>query len=402
MKIGNPSNKSFILNCPIDFDLDHEIKEAEQVYVATAFARMTGWKLIREAVKANQENVVLLAGLDFFQTEESVLSEWISDELINANAYVYSGAPTFHPKVMLIKHADNRRSFAIIGSGNMTEGGYIKNIECNVYVNSEDEIKGLEEWLEAVISTDCTYLEQYVVDAYGDKRKKLKKARSELDKAQNKERSEIRKLLKAKATMLKWNDAKRDFHKYRNSDEFHQSRWYELHEKAVQEIRRCLDYPEFNIVKSGWDGFYSIESLGDLDNRTKDKIFSDEKSKLTEQFKILIDDDIDIVKRINAVVDHDKDGIKGIGLNTASKILTAHDINVWPVINKPVVKALEVYGYKKAKTTNDGIAYAAFAELMQKFKSETNCKDMLELDCFFYWAGKKALEEEKRKKGSKK
>jgi hypothetical protein len=61
---------------------------------------------------------------------------------------------------------------------------------------------------------------------------------------------------------------------------------------------------------------------------------------------------------------------------------------VW---NHPVSLALDSFGYEQSRGASQGERYAAYADLMRKFRKESKAPDMLVLDCFFYNIGSKLI-----------
>jgi HKD family nuclease len=64
-------------------------------------------------------------------------------------AKVFPLGVEFHPKVLIVNAADRalrlegRRSFAIVGSANLSEGGLLRNIEYSLYTDRDDHIRAL-------------------------------------------------------------------------------------------------------------------------------------------------------------------------------------------------------------------------------------------------------------------
>ena len=92
--------------------------------------------------------------------------------------------------------------------------------------------------------------------------------------------------------------------------------------------------------------------------------------------------------RVDALCDRNSPTyVDGLGINGVSKILASIEPTKWPVENKPVRDARDSFGYEPPRGGTIGQKYAAFAELMQRFMKESEAKDMLELDAFFYRRG---------------
>jgi len=45
-----------------------------------------------------------------------------------------SGKQVSHPKVLLVTNSSPRSSFALVGSGNLSKGGFVTNVECWLYI----------------------------------------------------------------------------------------------------------------------------------------------------------------------------------------------------------------------------------------------------------------------------
>ncbi len=384
MHIGSPDNNSFVLNCPPKFDLDVAIQKADEVYVITAFAHETGWKLIKNAIKTTSAHVELLAGLDFCRTEPNVLKQWISQPYSHVRPYLYTKKVTFHPKVMILRSKMKKYNFAIIGSGNMSQGGYIKNIECNAYINDKRQVNDLTKWYKSLVIDGACRLNSEMIDAYLPKYESAKRKIININKDEISALEDIKSKIKKQAEMSNWHQAVIDAKDFFASAELYKG-WYKSHQQAVRDIKIYLDYPNFKFSKEDWDNFYGITSLGNLNNIPKNRVFKQEKAKLVNGFKQLIDETKDVSERIDYLVENkNKTAISGIGVNTVSKILTASKPKHWPVHNDPIFDALKHYGYKESRGGTHGTKYAAYAKLMREFRKETGAKDMLAIDCFFY------------------
>ena len=387
LMIGQSENSSYVLNCPEEFDLNKEILAAEAVYIATAFAHESGWRLIKKGLKNTQAKVKLIAGLNFCQSEPRVLEQWISPDFDHAEAYCYIGEETFHPKVMIVKGQEH--SFAIVGSGNMSRGGYIDNVECNVYLSSDQDVERLIEWYQGIISggssalLNANLLADYKIK-HAAAQSSIAKAKKKNRQAQNELAQLVQNRAKKEAGFENWDQAIKDAKAFYASDEFANG-WYRNHKKAAKEIKEQLGYPNFNFGYEQWDEFYRIESFGNLNDIPKKRIFGEDK-KLKDGLKQLLDESIPVAERVNYLVDNNRStGISGMGINTVSKALLASAPKRWPVMNGPVENVLDYYGYAEPFRVSKGDKYAAYAELMQRFIKEAGIKNMMALDCFFYW-----------------
>ena len=106
--------------------------------------KYSGFRLIEEDINIflkNGRNIEFLLGLDFQTTEPKILRilNKLYKEGLPVRCYcfsdpLFSNAPVYHPKLYLI---NNENSTTItIGSSNLTEGGFKKNIEVNTIITA--------------------------------------------------------------------------------------------------------------------------------------------------------------------------------------------------------------------------------------------------------------------------
>src|SRR5207248_977806 len=139
---------------PSNFDLCSMIKSASRIRLATAFAHQSGWKLISRAVREGHASCRMLTGLDFCQTDPAVLKAWLAlvrDRRAAARLYI-GDAATFHPKVLIV--SNGKRRFAIVGSGNLSAGGFRDNVECSIFVMKKPLLDGLQCWFDSVFDDE--------------------------------------------------------------------------------------------------------------------------------------------------------------------------------------------------------------------------------------------------------
>lgn len=101
-------------------------KAADELWIATAWASEAS-SVAGELWRARRCITSLVVGLDFHQTDPKFLRRF------RTWARVFESADgTFHPKVYLFRHGD--RFDAIVGSSNLTAGGFGANLEANVHL----------------------------------------------------------------------------------------------------------------------------------------------------------------------------------------------------------------------------------------------------------------------------
>jgi hypothetical protein len=67
---------AWIIGLPTGFNLDKRLRDAKEIRLATAFAHRSGWKYFRDAASNGKAKLLLLTGLDCWQTEPLLLNEW--------------------------------------------------------------------------------------------------------------------------------------------------------------------------------------------------------------------------------------------------------------------------------------------------------------------------------------
>jgi len=145
---------ALIVDLPSGFDLKAELLHAQSIKLATAFAHWTGWKHFEPHIEKTSANVKLLSGLSFCQTEPDVLYDWLQRaQKGRVQARLFTDAKTtFHPKVLLVRNS--RRAFVVVGSGNLSEGGLLQNVECGLYSDNKGLYSRVNDWFERLFGDD--------------------------------------------------------------------------------------------------------------------------------------------------------------------------------------------------------------------------------------------------------
>jgi hypothetical protein len=282
---------------------------------------------------------------------------------------------------VLIVRTEGAGEFAVVGSGNLSEGGFITNTECAVFVNDAAYLRNLTEWFDMQFDAG-TPLILKMIDTYEPAYTKAKAKRAALEKLQNATHSKLKSV--GQASLANWNGVLAKAEKYFRSPSFNKS--YSEREKAAKRILELLRAPDFDFDRDGWNEFFSVRPLGRLDERYRDKLFSQQR-KLRQALKALLEQP---EKAIPMVLGRGgRLRVKGFGQNTVSKILAAHAPNDWPVYNSPVADALESFGYLPPKGADAASRYLAYRNTMKRFMAalkQRGCRtvDAWSLDAFFY------------------
>jgi len=186
-------------NYPLAEVIKSELIESTQVKIAVAFLRRTGideiYKSLDYALRENNAQIEIIAGLDFKTTDSSALFALkdIENKQKNFKFYCFGDRRdnhndlVFHPKIYLFETALSRNTkyTSIIGSSNLTGGGLISNFEVNS-VFREDTPKYYSQ-LEAIYNeikyTDSVFnpSKDYIL-RYGNIKKEIEKAENTADK----------------------------------------------------------------------------------------------------------------------------------------------------------------------------------------------------------------------------
>ena len=381
------SETIYVADAPKKFDLVKSLREAEEIWIVTAFARQSGWRIIREAVRESKASINLICGLSFCQSEPDVMRDWLRLGT-NAKSFIYIGNKIFHPKVFLIR--GKKTQYALIGSGNLTEGGLHGNFECFSYLDKPEAIRQITIWLEKIVQDreTCVRLTRSEIASYEKKWKRAADARKKLDKLAKDSAADIKNA--RTAHIENWNKAVKEAKAFFKTQEF--SHWHKDHKAQAKKILRLLNHPLYDFDYEQWVQFYEIKNMGHLLAFFRDRVFKQRK-RLQKSLCILADSSRPIDERVDAILSPSSPTyIKYLGRNAATKILASIDPQTWPVLNNPVERALASFGYKNPWGASSGEKYAALSDLMAEFKMATGAPDMLALDCFFYFKDQANIE----------
>jgi HKD family nuclease/predicted DNA-binding protein YlxM (UPF0122 family) len=373
---------AIVVSVPRDFNLHRELSRAQRILLATAFARTSGWKYLKHDIVSSSATTLLLTGLDFQQTEPSLLRDWhrLSNRHSRIEAKLASRNSIFHPKVLIVKAKAPRKSFAIVGSGNLTSGGLLTNTECALYANNRSVVNALELWFEGCWKKGKD-IKLKAIKAYEPSFEKARKALQLARKNQRHIQSKIEEITdeedgKKEATLKLLKKAVKEFNAYSKRPEFRSE--YRLRRDAVTSLQKLLHTSGFDFKNEEFAEFYKAPQLGGLRERWLREILK-RPARLKSGLRYLVDEDVPIEKRVNSFLERRGHHlIPGFKIAGVSKVLAVIYPDRWPVLNNPVRKALSYFQYE-APRGSPGERYRQFAELARKFEAP----DFLALDAFF-------------------
>lgn len=372
---------AWIVGLPSGFDLEDKLRSTQEIRLATAFAHLSGWKYFRHVASHQSAKMFLLTGLDCWQTEPQLLRAWY-DLMMSApnriEAKIARADIFFHPKVLIGTSEDDQGGFAIVGSGNLSQGGLCDNVECGIYVEDRRLIADIKNWFDRQFESAKRITEEGVA-AYARSYKPNIKRRRKLEGMQLSLRTRIEK--HAETKMAEWDRAVRETIDFLANYGLEQRR---KAEEGALEIKRALRYPHFDLDRNGLDRFFEIRFLGHLRETLKPRIWN-QRQRLRRALRTLIaEPDLTLPKLL------DPSGslkVQGVSLNTISKILAVHDPESWPVFNERAKDVLKEFGYKAPRGASTTGRYLAYRDLMRKFRlacEAAGCKDVnaFALDAF--------------------
>nr|WP_273033205.1 phospholipase D family protein [Pseudaminobacter soli] len=162
--------------------LVRHLENATRFICIVAFARMSGMKLIQNSLRARVDkglSATFVIGINFFQSEPDLLRALLRLRAAAARAggeiQVYMGAAagacTLHPKVYWFK--GGRQEALIVGSANMTSGGFSDNHELSAALigGGRKWQRRLEGWIgDRVTDGDIVEATPGLIDSYEKQR----------------------------------------------------------------------------------------------------------------------------------------------------------------------------------------------------------------------------------------
>ncbi len=363
-------SKQIIVGCPNGFELLERLVSASSVKLAMAFAKPSGWSLVKDALLSSKKKISIVVGLNFAITDPKLLDEWLELCIQMPKCFevrVAPEAPIFHPKIMIVRHKDGS-CFAVVGSGNLTGGGQLHNVECGAYINCESVIGELEGWYEGLESKP---LNSKIIEAYRPVYERTRKSgirasssSSELAAALNEGQSDWYEelFLEELTHFLSTPEGKTALKNRVN---------------GAKQIQAALRMPQLNLTKAGWAEFYRMHEFGSI--RLAYPEMDMQIGTLQRAFRFLLSKPLD-EERLRAVLHRGgKHHVHGLGMNLISKVLTVSNRRQWPLLNVRVETTLFHYGYQ---VQWDASGYLRFAQDMRRCLSKSGGIDFWALDAF--------------------
>ena len=373
LKGGSP-DRSVMFGAPADFNFLATLRAATSIKVAIAFGHMQGWNQVSSALtNSRAENIHILLGQSFLQTEPEVLDSLCKLESARFHGKLAPVQPTFHPKVWIVtlRYA----SYVIVGSANLSYGGLVDNTECSAYLKGKDMIEAFNNWFKSLWKHGST-LSPELCQTYREKYSKIANAKAAAKAAIQQATDELTAL----ETTWRNQDAIEQVRRYFASKEGRDSGNRRI--AAMAEIQKCLKPPSFAFTRHDWHDFLKIHEFGNMKRirRNTDRHLP----QIRKAFLYLADESKPLAARVDAVVaGSGRYHVPGIGMNIATKVLAMLNPKGRAVYNKRVLETLEAFGYYTNQGATKGALYAKFCSDMRVFVKDCGLSDMLRIDSFF-------------------
>lgn len=364
-----------IFGAPDAFSFEKWLLEASHIRVAIAFGHMSGWRRVESAIRESKAGKVeILLGQAFFQTEPELLFELRKLQTAHSRLRVRlaSAVTTFHPKIWLVTNGN--ASQAIVGSSNLSNGGFSTNVEGNLYTNARTAVEELTGWFadQWRIAHD---LNSNFFQAYVAEHAKLKQQRMFLQ-------TKIKQSQDTLASLeVKWRrkDAIDRACAYWKTEEGLLS--VSDKQKAVSEMRTILHFPGFEFTPENYSEFVRLVEFGRIR-----LAYVEQTIAALPQLKAAL---TGIGSTTTASSYNQLDRVYGLGPNLTSKFLAVYDPEQFIVVNGPVERALLSFGFSQEDLDPmDGVKYESFLKQLSPFIEEARIQGLLPaaaLDAFFYF-----------------
>ena len=381
--------------------LIHYLERADEFICIVAFAKSSGWLRVRDILTKRAKRglrAVFVVGLDFYQTEPSVLRGIRSlrgrASAAGGRIDLYVGREgtrhTLHPKVYWTKAKDGQS--LIVGSANLTSGGLRGNHELSAFMSGSAARQGtwLRDWIDVRIADgDVVEATEPLIAAYEARREiyrtALKAAERRAAKVMASPPGQVLTLAQLLDEMRSDEGPegfRQAMRRRRRSLPAARARMAELAGPA--NLRRPAFLEAYERLIGNW------HSSGIARGKTT-------VARRSQRFQAALrdlaaEDSEDPAMLFDLLRDH-FDSIPRAGTNVLTEVLHARDPARFPVMNRNSVKGIalaHVTGYPRApsKGAVDGTMYARFTQDADAVRKRLHLRDFSELDALFnfaYW-----------------
>ncbi len=388
-------------------ELRRHLAHATHLICIVAFAKSSGWKLIETVVAeraAKGLKATFVIGLDFYQSEPAVLRAirrlHAKAAAAGGSIEVYIGRErsrhTLHPKVYWLKSA--RRQALIVGSANMTRGGFADNHE-------------MSSLLSGLAARQEAWLRKWIDER--DKAGDIVKATPKLIKAYEKRRDIYRTTMKsaesrafrAMATQpgdtLTLVDLLAEMRADRGPEGFAKS--VKRRKAAASKARAQLavlagqpDLMQARFLKAYEELIQHWHSSGITRGKTT---VARRPARFQAALRALATEPSEDPAVLFNLLKSHFDKIPRAGTNVLTETLHTRDPARFPVMNRNSVAGMglaNIEGYPDLPTKRsvNGALYARFAGDAERLRQGLGLADFSELDALFNYAYQRGYEED--------
>lgn len=375
------------------------IANADEIYLATAFLKVSGLKLILKELKkkVNEGSIVhIIAGPYFGLTEPDALDKLLKLFQYKNNCYIYldlgkTNTAVFHPKLYLFK---NKNKVNILsGSANLTSGGLVGNNEVSTLVtsNSNDKI-----WIDAfnymtdiLLKENAEIVTPTVLNRYKqhyDKQKRFRRGQKATPDKKSYDFDFDLAQLKVDLAAFKDEAFKEKFKQRKKNYKKAKELLDEIVDTKRLSQKRYEDIIELLVGKAGQVRYWDSGSM----HRAKTEVFKF-KNEFRTLVKIIKENQHKQATEVYSLAKEQVQEIYGAGINYITEIMMTYQPKRFPNLNSNPIKVLKEEAGVYIKATSEsfnGNDYEEYCNITEEIRSALSLENMLEVDSFFneiYW-----------------
>lgn len=334
------------------------LKNSEEVFIAVAFFKKSGLDLISSEIEkslARGTKIVIVCGLDFYQTEPDALKViyLLSQKYQTCKLLIQKQvlSSTFHPKLYSFLKADKRT--VLIGSANFTKGGFESNYELSImhtFKTNSDNEKDVQLLIKE-IKDSCTEYSDIEISNYARKFQIYKRNENKAKKSTKAETDLLFQLDKVRIEKY-LEDYKKD--KSQKEDLNRRTENYKKAKEILEIIRTkdlsktdFFDYYEKLVGKAGVKSLWHSGSI--FRGKESVKEFYKEFKEMLNQITENIDKSpADMLKKMEKYYRvGNKEKIDGIGPNIMTEILNTYAPDRFAVLNQNPLTSIKKLGFEE-------------------------------------------------------
>lgn len=395
------------------YKLNALLKGAEEIHIAVAFLKNSGFNLIEQSIeKAIKRNVPcrIVAGLHFGLTEPKALRA-ILNQFKKTTSQLFLARNTnnevFHPKIYLIRIG--KTAHIISGSANLTSGGLQNNFECSMWIETvtsdkvwKDSLSYFDELCSFSVSNVAT---EELIDAYEVYFREQGNARTGSRATPQLEFPTIGFTYKKLIEKFKqFNDSNRNKDFDYRTYEYNQAR--RVLNKIIStknlsnnEYRDLIDELAGGSPKHGRYWHSNGLSRGKAGKQGNPGIYQSQ-NKVIELIQFVKSNKNRSEKYVFETGMMFIQDIPYAGVNFLTEIMMTYNPQKFANLNNNPLKVLNEYTsltLKKNKQSYTGNDYSSYCNYVREINEALGLRNMLEADSFFNWNYQRIVKPRKKK-----